>query len=85
VAAGRLSTTNPINKSRYYTQQNYVRLHESLDEISRRRFYVMTLQSALVIVHEFNEYMNQVLRVSNPVKMHKGSSEVSPSKQERPK
>jgi len=45
----------------------------------------MALQSAVVIVHEFNEYMNQVLRVPNAVKMHKGSSEVSPSKQERPK
>jgi len=60
-------------------------LHDSLDEISWLLFYVMTLQSAVVIVHEFNEYMNQVLRVPNALKMHKGSSEVSPSKQERPK
>ena len=57
--------------------------NESLDEIGRRLFYVMTLQSAVVMIREFNDYMNKVLRVPNAMKMYKDSSEVSPPEQER--
>ena len=49
--------------------------NESLDEIGRRLFYVM--------IREFNDYMNKVLRVPNAMKMYKDSSEVSPPEQER--
>jgi hypothetical protein len=31
----------------------------------------MTLQSAVVMIHEFNDYMNRTLRVPNAMKMYK--------------